>query len=811
MPCPASDLKALLSKFIPLNRHLAETEDPVQRERGMASMRELLEELEVTLSAAELPADHLARIFALLMTLLAEAGPYRYETSRDQRLREEVLPAFKALRERARDVTRAFFQRPEFAPLAEDIRQEIFPLLDSFLEPDRFMPFRVIQAGKVAEHLHAFIERTEDEGLQELLYKLYAMKYPRFGTSGWRGRWKRDFTEGKTRYVVQAICDYLKAEKVPAHVGAEDRSGFPVVIGYDSRKYADQVARWVAEVCLANGFPVVLMARDTPTPALIYYSIDYLGSDQIAGIINCTASHNPFEWQGIKFNPRQGWPAPTSVTDFIAARANEHQLLGTEVPPTDLEQAEDEGRLTYADPITAYCDWLLAAGREDNRIPLDLERIRSYFADKLIVIDEMHGATRGYMSRILGRLGIPHTLIHGEVNRTLGELGYASPEEPHIRHLRERVVELGADLGLGMDTDGDRFGVIDSDGTYFIPNQVLPMLIKYLAVDRGLRGKVVVTQTGSPLNEIVARHAPRNGAFKPEPGVVPAYVDHPFYRRRIGEREDMVFDSVFVVPVGIKYIEEQRRTDNGYRPLKSLPHNWRDRLLIGGEESSGLTTRGHVPDKDGMWANLLIMDMIAYYSKPLRGIWRDLVRFDDCWESFGGRVDVDASDGAKEALINYYLDHFLGKEPGEATIAGQRIFYLGGIRYDLVEIMLGDGRSGRRNLLRIRASGTEPINRIYTECSDPVVRRELEAEVLAKLEEFSAQEIEAAYNPWRLVDILSLTKPTAKLWSVVRNKIVHEGWDPADLSARLRRRLSEVELRNREIVQAWAEGLSDEC
>jgi len=743
------------------------------------------------------------------MTILAEAGPYRYETSRDPHLREEVLPAFKALRGQARDAARVFFQRAEFTSLTEDIQEEIFPLLDSFLEPDRFMPFRVIKAGKVAERLYSFIERAEDPNLPKLLQQLYAMKYPRFGTSGWRGRWSQDFTEAKARQVVQAICDYMGTKEVPAHVEAEDRSSFPVVVGYDSRKHADRVARWVAEVCLANGFPVLLVARDTPTPALIYYGIDYLGSDKIAGLINCTASHNPFEWQGIKFNPRQGWPAPTRVTDFIAARANQHQLLATEIPSTDLEAAETEGRLTYTDPITAYCDWLLAAGEADNRVPLNWERIRSYFADRLVVIDEMHGATRGYMSRILGRLGIPHTLIHAEVDRELGELDYASPEDPHIHHLQERVLELGADMGLGMDTDGDRFGAIDPDGTYLIANQILPMLIKYLAVDRALTGKVVVTQTGSPLNEVIARHALCNEAFRPQPGVIPAYVDHPFYRRRIGQREDMIFDAVFVVPVGIKYIEEQRRTDNAYQPLNPLPDDWRDRLLIGGEESSGLTTRGHVTDKDGIWANLLIMDMIAHYGKPLRGIWRDVVGFDGCWESFGGRADVDASDGAKEALINYYLDHFAGKKPGEATIAGQKVVYLGGIRYDLVEVVLEDGEGNRRHFLRIRASGTEPINRIYTESSGPEVREALEAEVLDRLEEFSAQEIEAAHNPWRLVDILFFTQPTERLWEVVREKVAAEGWEAGDLAARLRRPLPEVERRNQEIVGAWAKGLAN--
>ncbi len=150
-----------------------------------------------------------------------------------------------------------------------------------------------------------------------------------------------------------------------------------------------------------------------------------------------------------------------------------------------------------------------------------------------------------------------------------------------------------------MDTDADRFGIVDKGGVYFRPNQILPMLIRYLGIERGLTGRVIATQTGSPLIEILAGKIKNNEENKPAEGALPGYVSHPFYHIEIGTREDRVLKNAFLVPVGIKYIEEIRRTDRAYQSEKVLPPNWRDRVLIGGEESSGLTTRGHLTDKDG--------------------------------------------------------------------------------------------------------------------------------------------------------------------------------------------------------------------
>ena len=817
----------------------AETGDEWRQSVDLAHL--FLNRVSAELADVRLSNPQLARLFSILLTISVEAGQYRYETlsgesARGAEIREQLLPAMGKVREHAIDCAKAYLSLPVFSAICETIKDELFPLLDSLgdtsgshssLSRDRYMPFRVIQAGNIAERLYGFRLRTNDPNLVGgahhlgLLLEIYHLKYARFGTSGVRGIWGEDFTEIRAKRVVQAICDFLQADDVPSYVNAEDLQGKRIVIGYDSRRNAYRVAEWVAEVCLANGFSVDLASRDTPTPALVYYMTDYLAADEVAALINCTASHNPPEWQGIKFNPRQGYPAPSNVTDFIAARANHYQLMGVQAANASLEDARSQGTLREFDPSTHYINWLFAAGKGDHRISLNTQRIKEHFGNGKIIVDEMHGASRGYFPRILGQIGVRFDVLHAERNPDIPGLDYANPEEPFINQLKQAVgASEDAVLGLAMDTDADRFGVVDGDGVYYRPNQVLPMLLRYLGVDRGLTGRVIATQTGSPMLEVLAGAIPNNQEFHPEPNVIPAFVDHPFYYRNIGEREDRVFSHTFMVPVGIKYIEEQRRTNRRYQTAKPLPENWRDTILIGGEESSGLTTRGHVTDKDGIWANLLIMDMVAYYGKSMKQIWQDTVAavgFNsyggqelDSPPSNAGRADVDAILEAKEALIDYFLEQFPA-EPidGQHPLAGLTIVYSGGIRYDFVESQFMDEGGDDRHYLRVRSSGTEPINRIYVESTDPAIARRLRAFALTKLEGLSAAQIEGANSLWRLANILSATTFSGQLLRSVNKALgLRHSGDRDALVDKLRSIYPTLERRNRRITQMWITNLT---
>lgn len=835
----------LATRFNQLNRQLLVADTVETWQPAIAGMTTFLEEVRALLAAepAIVGEDLVlsSKIFSLLLTVAATGSQGRLELYKGKdkqsnqyqsEIESQYIPLSGELRRLAIEISKQYLANPVFNSLHEAIDFEILPLLDSMndrIDPDRYMPYRVIQIGNISERFYAFRLRTSDPvllglaGRKGLLREIYDRKYLRFGTSGVRGRWGNDFTETRARQVVQAICDFLNNENVPAYVGAEDLSGKIVVLGHDTRRNSDVVTRWASETCLANGFSIHTGNRDVPTPALAFYETEVVPQDEIAGLIIATASHNPPEWQGIKFNPRLGYPAPTNVTDFIAFRINELQLADEAGGQSDVEEARSRALVQGFDPLDDYVNWIKNNGKDNARIPIDFDRIRRYFADKSIVIDEMHGSGRGYLTRLVGEAGVRYSVVHAEVDPDLGGQDYANPEEPFNALLKETVVKTGAQVGFGMDTDADRFGIVDKGGTYFRPNQILPMLIRYLGVDRGYTGRVIATQTGSPLIEVLAGMIPGNEINRPAEGALPAYVGQKIYQARHGDISTRALRNAFAVPVGIKYIEEIRRTDNAYNNLKELPEDWRDRILIGGEESSGLTTRGHVTDKDGPWANLLVLDMLAYYgtreAKPLHSleeIWRELIGLEGLWNSYGtssdpsshaGRSDVDAPLEAKEAFIDYYLDLPLNVPVDELKIAGLKIDYLGGIRYELVEMQLSDTSGDDHYYLRMRASGTEPINRIYIEAANLEAGQRMMSETLGKLEEITVAVLRKAHSPWHLADMLAQSQLSPRTLEAVKETILASDWKTEDILEKAQQMTQTLEKRNRKVIAGWVKAL----
>jgi hypothetical protein len=217
------------------------------------------------------------------------------------------------------------------------------------------------------------------------------------------------------------------------------------------------------------------------------------------------------------------------------------------------------------------------------------------------------------------------------------------------------------------------------------------------------------------------------------------------------------------------------------------------------------------------------MDMLAYFGtreeNPLTTIaeiWEDTVQMPGLWKSYGsspddptsnsGRNDVDAPLEAKEAFINYYLD--LPQETEHPRVADMDIAYLGGIRYDVAEMQLVDEKGDERYQLRVRASGTEPINRIYVESVDPERGQAIMDAALAKLEELTIREIRKAHSPWRLVDMLGQTRLTEKTRQAVKETIRENNWEMADITSKLVRNMQVLENRNRKIADQWLKALA---
>lgn len=449
----------------------------------------------------------------------------------------------------------------------------------------------------------------------------------KFGTSGWRGILAEDFTLANVRVVTQAIADHLRS------VGEADKG---VVVGHDSRFFGERFARETARVLAGAGVPVFLCNRDTPTPVIAFEVL----RRQAGGAINFTASHNPHEYNGIKYSPSWGGPALPETTADIEARAN--AMLG-EVCYRDmpLDQAVRAGLVEEIDPMPAYLDAL--------RRKVDLAAIGR--SGMTVLVNPMFGAGRGYLDTLLVEAGLMVQTINARRDPYFGGL----PPDPSKTHINDMITRVKGDpgivLGLATDGDADRYGIVDGDGSFVEPNYILALLYDYLVRRRGDRGDAARSVATSHFVDAVAAH------------------------HGCGVRE---------TPVGFKYIGEFIRDDQ---------------IAIGGEESAGLTVRGHVPDKDGILACLLVAEMVAVEGKSLRALLDELYR--KVGEFHTGRQNLRLSPELEAGYAGK-----VGNPP--PILAGRKVLEV--ITVDGVKLVLEGG-----GWVLFRKSGTEPVVRVYAE------------------------------------------------------------------------------------------------
>lgn len=453
------------------------------------------------------------------------------------------------------------------------------------------------------------------------------MNQIKFGTSGWRGILAEDFTLENVRIVTQAIADFLLAEK------CAERG---LVVGHDSRFMGERFARETARVLAGSGVPVFICKDDTPTP-VIAYEIMRRGT---SGAINFTASHNPYDYNGIKFSTAWGGPALPEVTAEIERLAN--AMLG-EVCYRDmpLDQAVRSGLVEEIDPMPDYLDVL--------RKKVDLEAIGR--SGMTVVFDPMYGAGRDYVDNLLVEAGLLVQTINGSGDPYFGGL----PPDPSPTHLNDLITRVKSDkrivLGLATDGDADRYGIVDADGSFIEPNYILALLYDYLLRRKGESGDAARSVATSHFIDAVAAH-------------------HGFVARE--------------TPVGFKYIGEFIRDDE---------------IVIGGEESAGLSLRGHVPDKDGVLACLLVAEMVAVEGKTIGQLLADLYsrvgEFHTARKNLHLSIELADKIGAK-----------LASPPDQ--LAGKKVKEL--VTTDGVKMILDDG-----SWALFRKSGTEPVVRVYTE------------------------------------------------------------------------------------------------
>jgi len=654
----------------------------------------------------------------------------------------------------------ALFKRMEFRDIEENVRKEIFYKFAVAVNLSRNA--RMQTAIEVTSKLRELGEKPEYINCRWIFRLLSDMQYPRFGTSGWRAKMGVDFSWKRAEAVAKSIVEYVINSGL---------SAYPLTIGYDSRINADKIGGLVAEIALKNGLDVHLASRETPSPALIHYITDTIGITKNAGLINCTPSHNPVkdtdtllymgtEYHGIRYNMPYGGVAPTNVTDAIGRRAMEILLCDDLVK---LEEGDrQEGNITYFDPRIDYI--------ESSVLSLeDKDRVAAYWQDGMVVIDEMHSSSRGYIRYACELLNIPHIVLHGTKDPLLGDLTYANPEPPHIYRLRDKVRELKDKynckiIGIGFDTDSDRFGVIDEYGEYFMMNNLLPVIAEYMLNENynNEPGMIIRNMVTTRLLDRVAEEN-RNKIIPPKnANELALHAKNPDYRVYIGDAKKMSGFLTHVVPVGFKYIAEVMMEDlilsiknNENSELKEKKFRTSlSKLLLAGEESNGMTSRNHTPDKDGLWGAILTLEMCAVKNMGVRAAFNALTAKYGTLVSH--RRDVEAPDIAKTALVNNFLDKYVDDKTNstlffmepDKELADLTPLYVGGVRDELAEIIALD-EDGQENYITIRASGTEPINRIYVETPNPEklmnivdsVGMELEKHIITAIEKGVFEEI----------------------------------------------------------------------
>jgi phosphomannomutase len=463
----------------------------------------------------------------------------------------------------------------------------------------------------------------------------------KFGTDGWRGIIADDFTFDNVRRVAGAIASYvLKCE-------AAKRG---LVIGYDTRFASDRAARVAAEVIAKAGIPVLLANDYVPTPS-VSFNVKKLGT---AGGVMITSSHNPWNWNGVKFKGTFGGSATPDIMKKI-----EDELYAGAMPDGQKARVEDiDLKTAYVQAICQFAD---------------LDVIRK--ANFKFAIDSMYGSGRGVLAKIFDDHGIRYIAIRQEVNPLFPNIN-PEPIIPHVAMLQETVVKEKCHAGLVTDGDADRIGAVAEDGSFVDSHKCIVILANWLLERKKWPGDLVrAFNTTHMLDRIAAKHG-----------------------RKLHE-----------VSIGFKYAADLMM---------------KQEILIGGEESGGIGYGRFLPERDGILNSLLLANVMAEEKKPLGQLVADLQR--EFGAHYFGRRDLHIPDEVKNSAIRRASDASMSKLGAYSVVRKEN--------RDGIKLFLNASKNGNGAdpWVLFRASGTEPLLRVYSEAASP----ELVEEILQSAERF---------------------------------------------------------------------------
>jgi len=468
----------------------------------------------------------------------------------------------------------------------------------------------------------------------------------KFGTDGWRGVIADDFTFANVRTAAEAIAAYVHANEDPSK---------GLCIAYDTRFGSKAFARTCAEVVAATGIPVLLANGITPTPALSF-GVRERGA---AGGIVITSSHNPPQWNGVKYKAWYGGSGKPSIMAAIESYLGRPVARPAQPAPAETRIQEVDFLPSYLKAIEGFADLELIAK-----------------SGMKFGIDSMYGAGGTILSGIFTRLGVAHVQIRGNVDPLFPGIN-PEPIEPHIRALAEAVVANGCHAGLCTDGDADRIGATDEHGNFVDPHKIYSVLLSWVLRRKGWPGAVTrAFNTTKMLDRICAKHGRE-------------LIEH---------------------GIGFKFV---------------CDYMLEREIVMGGEESGGIGFQRHLPERDGLLNALLLANVMAEEGKTLGQLVADLQA--EYGEHQYGRIDLHIPDDVKNAAIA----RAKALKAGDPVFAGMPVLRqdtMDGVKFYLDNPEAKRKPNAAETWLLLRASGTEPLLRIYTEsCSKEAVARLLES------------------------------------------------------------------------------------
>jgi len=421
-----------------------------------------------------------------------------------------------------------------------------------------------------------------------------------------------------------------------------------MVVGFDTRFLSDRFATEVARVLAANGFTVKLTHNDAPTPAVSYA----VRHSRAAGGVMITASHNAPRYNGVKLKAAYGGSALPEQCRRVELYLADNEARARGPNLMDYDKAVSAGLIQRFNPIPAYAEHL--------RTLIDFDRIARN--PQRLVVDSMYGSGRGVIKSLLQGSGCEVSEIRGEMNPGFGGIH----PEPIARYLGPTAGAIAAGQGalaLVTDGDADRIGAMDGRGQFVDPHKIMALSLKYLVEQRGWRGAVVKTVSTT---------------------------------RMVNRLAEWYGLECLETPVGFNHIADLMLARE---------------VLIGGEESGGISIRGHIPEGDGVLMGLLLLEVVAASDAPLEELVADLLT--DVGPAHYARADLRLAHPISKSEMTKRLT-----ESAPAAIGGVRVARVESL--DGVKYILEDD-----SWLLIRPSGTEPVLRVYAEAREERLVKEL--------------------------------------------------------------------------------------